>query len=192
MDGTCGAEWVGDVLGKHPKDVWEHPRVVRSTPRVARHRCRHQQLATAWVLSSKWLFLLLCPPSPKKKLPHHKPFPCSAQVTSHSVQGELGKEHSQSRASALPHHPKPSSPRSLLAFFFPPSITFVNSAALKIPLDACSRKKSNAERLPRISHIATIEAASVVATGSTPRACNSLSVLESFSPFSSSRLSGRC
>lgn len=73
----------------------------------------------------------------------------------------------------------PSSPSSTP----PHPITLGNSAAPKKSLRMLALGKSNAELLPRMSHIATFEAANVVATGSTPRACNSLSILEGFSFF---------
>lgn len=130
-------------LGKeHPKGVWEQPRVARSTPRMARHCCRHQQLATACLLPSpKWLFLLLCPPLPKKPSSSLTlPLLCTSHISQCSGGAGGGGQPKES--------PSPSTPPQTQLAQVPPCllpplpITFVNSAALKIPLDACSRKKA--------------------------------------------------
>lgn len=56
----------------------------------------------------------------QKNLPTINPSPA---LHISQCSGELGEEDSQKGAPALPHHPKTSSPRSLLAFLPPPPPT---------------------------------------------------------------------
>lgn len=107
-----------------------------STPRTA----RQQQLATAWVPSPKLLVLLSCSPLPKKPFP---PLTLPLLCTSHISQCSGKAGGGQPKGS-----PNPSPSLQIQLAQVPPCllpplpIAFVNSAALKIPLDACSRKKA--------------------------------------------------
>lgn len=119
-----------------------------STPRVTRHRCKHQQLAAAWLPSPQCLFLHLFPPLPKTRPSLHINLSPALQKghLSHRARAPGGAEGGgKPRQSGSPSLP----PRAQLTLVPPvPScrlpplpITFVNSAVLKIPSDACSRKK---------------------------------------------------
>lgn len=109
VDVICGAEWIGDALGKTIPSV-------SSTPRMVRHHCRHQQLAIALVPSPKWLFLLLCPPLPKKPSPIINPSPAPHKLHLAVLRGNWGRRTAKGEPQAFPTTPNPACPGPFLPF----------------------------------------------------------------------------